>query len=255
MYIEWLELYPVVTDLLGIDPARDSVASYVLRNLLLQSRMTLRLEHIGRVAVVVGAGPSLSSSLPRLADCLSTRVPIVAADGATRAVVELGLAPKAIASDLDGDVDAILEACRRGSTLFLHAHGDNIERVLELYPELSRACREIVGTTQVPNPPYPLINLGGFTDGDRACLAAYLLGARRIVLLGMDLSSSYIGKYSKGLEMRVTYRKAVKLWVARRILERLGRRAELVEVGAKCLTSSRGVSVEKARTMVLNWLR
>ena len=206
------------------------------------------------VAIVVGAGPSLERVLPRIADALPKATLIVAADGATRALVEIGVVPTAIASDLDGDIDALIKACRAGSTLFLHAHGDNIESVAELYPELSKACRNIVGTTQVPNPPQPLLNLGGFTDGDRASIIAYLLGARKILLLGMDLSSSYTGRYSKGVEMRALRAKLVKLWVARMVLESLGRMVELIEVGTRCLTFARCASVEEARAMVLNWI-
>ncbi len=253
-YFEWLPLYHEVAEELGIDVARDNLATYLVRRLLLERKvLDTQLPRMTPTTIVFGAGPSLERVLPRLADSIPRGLGLAAANGATKALLELGLVPTIVASDLDGGVEHLVEACRRGSTLFLHVHGDNIGLVLANIDALLGHCRLVV-TTQVPRPPHPLVNLGGFTDGDRACIASFVLGARRLLLVGMDLCCPYVGRYSKGLEVRALRFKEVKLRIARLVLERLGRRIELFEVGSKCLTSSRCLSVEEARALVRNWL-
>ncbi len=253
MYFEWLSLYHVVAEELGIDPTRDYLATYILRRMMLDHGHRDRHElSIQGTALVVGAGPSLSKVLNVLASYIPNDLPIISADGATRALLEVGITPLAVVTDLDGDVDAVEECCKRGSTLFIHAHGDNIDKLLEVGAKLCSKCPYVIGTTQVPRPPKPLVNPGGFTDGDRACLIAYALGAKRLILVGMDLCSYFVGRYSKGIEIRASRTKLVKLWIARRVIDSLGKRIEILEVGTKCLTNSRCIGIEEARALVRN---
>ena len=80
--------------------------------------------------------------------------------------------------------------------LFIHAHGDNIEKLKSFKDEIL-IFKNIIGTTQV-EPSENLINPGGFTDGDRILyfLRTLLEPKHQIFLIGMDFQN-IIGKYSK----------------------------------------------------------
>jgi uncharacterized Rossmann fold enzyme len=86
---------------------------------------------------------------------------------------------------------ALQNSEKRGAIMVVHAHGDNIDMIKKMVPKF----RKVVGTTQVM-PLANVHNFGGFTDGDRAVFLAEEFGAKKVVLVGMDLGDS-IGKYSK----------------------------------------------------------
>lgn len=76
--------------------------------------------------------------------------------------------------------------------LVLHAHGDNIEKIESIVPQIP----SFVGTTQ--NIPFDrAYNFGGFTDGDRAALIAQEMGASHITLYGFELDRAYGSKAKK----------------------------------------------------------
>ena len=116
---------------------------------------------------------------------------LVAADGATTALIEQKLVPDIVATDLDGNIDDILLANLRGANIVIHAHGDNIDRIASL----SSFFNNVLGTTQA-QPVGNLYNFGGFTDGDRAIFLAVALGASEITLAGMDFGD-IVTKYSR----------------------------------------------------------
>jgi len=146
----------------------------------------------GSVALVVGAGPSLGRSIAALSGiCGARKKPavMIAADTAVRPLMQAGITPDVITTDLDGDIDAQAEASRRGAIVIVHAHGDNSG--LLHHAERFESC---MGTTQAE--PFGLVrNLGGFTDGDRAIFVADHFAARRIILFGMDFGRR-IGRHS-----------------------------------------------------------
>ena len=108
---------------------------------------------------------------------------VVAADGATTACLDAGIVPGVIVSDLDGPLAAEVSANRRGSLVVVHAHGDNIEVVAEWVPQFPA---ELAGSWA--GPPRPaLLNVGGFTDGDRAVFLAEHSGAQPDPALGVRL--------------------------------------------------------------------
>lgn len=132
-------------------------------------------------ALLCGDGPSLASELP----VAEEGELVVAADGATSAVMANDMLPDMIVTDLDGDVDDQVAANSRGSVVFVHAHGDNIATVEQLVPRFKGA---VVGTCQCA-PVTGLYNFGGFTDGDRAACVLAELGVRRIRLAGFDFEN------------------------------------------------------------------
>ena len=80
--------------------------------------------------------------------------------------------------------------------MIAHAHGDNIPQ-MKANHDLLCSDLAIIGTTQV-EARYPILNPGGFTDGDRAVYFCHHLCPLSVpfLLFGFDFSQS-IGRYSK----------------------------------------------------------
>ena len=217
----WMPWYRRIAEAMGYSEEEDQEAANILSRLLALSGMgpwELKARVSGRPAVVFGAGPSLPLDVERLADAgLLEGCAVISADGATAALLERGILPDVVVTDLDGDPSSILRADSEGSLLLVHAHGDNVDRLLELVPRLEGY---VIGTTQVE--PRPRVyNFGGFTDGDRCAFAAEEAGARAIILAGMDLGE-VVGRYSKPhlrADEAASEVKAAKLRFAKELLE------------------------------------
>ena len=131
-----------------------------------------------KIVAVIGSGPSLSYAIPRFKQMKKT-VTIVA-DSALKPVVESGIKPDIVVTDLDGD-ERILKKIGKTNTIFVvHAHGDNISKL-----DFVGNFRNYLGSTQV-KPFGKIQNFGGFTDGDRAVFLASYFNAKKIILFGMD---------------------------------------------------------------------
>ncbi len=154
----------------------------------------------GRTCLVAVPGPSLESRLDALAHVLERKsrpLAVVSVDGAARLFMERGIFTDLVVTDLDGLATDDVVRLHDGwhSTIIVHGHGNNLQAVKAL---LGRATPDdrYVFTTQV-QPTRTVYNLGGFTDGDRAIFVGLALGFTRLVLAGMDLDASTIGRYSK----------------------------------------------------------
>ncbi|MEM2908300.1 MAG: 6-hydroxymethylpterin diphosphokinase MptE-like protein [Candidatus Hadarchaeales archaeon] len=206
----WHPRYETIVKRLGLDPVADAEAAKALDGLLPDPDLEGMANILrGRECVVFGAGPSLDEDLIRLERAGYLEKVLIAADGATSAVIEYRR-PDIIVTDLDGKVEDQLRAWRLGSWLVVHAHGDNLEQVRDIAPTLKE---RVIGTTQV-EPFGRLHNFGGFTDGDRAAFMAHELGASRIYLAGMNLGRQ-VGKHSGDKDLA---RKVVKLAICKELL-------------------------------------
>lgn len=186
-YEAWAPRYAQIQREFGFPFDREVLAAETLERLLRPSdradplpRIAPRIE--GRDAIVVGrapgAGPPPLWRLPPSAD----RPVLLAADGATEACLAAGLVPSIVVTDLDGPVASEVAASGRGSLVVVHAHGDNAPALERWVPEFPG---ELAGSWA--GPPRPaLLDVGGFTDGDRAAFLAEALGARRILLWAFD---------------------------------------------------------------------
>ncbi|MBC7079590.1 MAG: DUF115 domain-containing protein [Methanothrix sp.] len=200
---DWEIIYKRILDDFGFSRSRDEEAAYVLSSLLESiERITLsNLQDIirGRDMVICGNAPCLRDEVGKI----KASDAVVAADGATSVLLEHGLIPDIIVTDLDGCMPDIIDANRRGSAVVVHAHGDNIDKLKEHVPHL----RRVLGTTQ-SSPLKNVHNFGGFTDGDRAVFLALELMPKSIKLIGFDLD-----------DQSVTPRKSKKLRWAKALLE------------------------------------
>ena len=176
--------------------------SYSMSSCVIESRVySSAAERLrGHDVLVVGNAPTLEEELENLHERNRT---FVAADGATAVLLEKGIVPEIVVTDLDGPFDAILEANKMGAIATVHAHGDNLDALKRCVPQLGM----ILGTVQC-RPPQGLYNFGGFTDGDRCVFLAKELGAASIKLLGFDFEDE-----------SVTPRKRKKLAWAKRLID------------------------------------
>ncbi len=148
----------------------------------------------GENIIVFGAGPSLKKHLHQLKEEISKnqdKFILISADGATTALIEENIVPNIIVTDLDGKLEDILNANSQGAFLVVHAHGNNLEA---LKANLNR-LKNVMGTTQSLPLEY-VHNFGGFTDGDRAVFLAVELGAKNIIMAGMDFGE-VVTRYSR----------------------------------------------------------
>lgn len=225
---EWLnEWYPLITKTLELSPEED-LASAVLLDSLIPSPATVdvaRQAIAGNTCTVFGAGPSLERTFSRvrLTDIVS-----VASDGAARLFMERGLEPPDfLVTDLDGGDDVILW-CARRSVLIIHAHGDNAAALRRLTPLLVSTGAKIIPTTQTAATG-KLSNFFGFTDGDRAAWFCHAMGAKRIILVGMDFGRR-IGRFSKSEPHADKTRKLKKLSIGERLIQRLAAEADVCTI-------------------------
>jgi uncharacterized Rossmann fold enzyme len=183
----WEPHYRALCAQFGYREADDLAAARELRPLVPTAS---RFRNLGvlvrnrKEVAVVGAGPSLERTQPA---ALAGRT-IVACDGATSWLRENGLLPQIVVTDLDGKPEDLLWAAAQGSSMAVHAHGDNRPALRELAPRLGP---QLYGTYQcAPQPDLePMRNVGGFTDGDRAVLLCEALGARSVLLFGFDFDA------------------------------------------------------------------
>lgn len=121
---------------------------------------------------------------------------VVAADGAAGACEGI-VRPHAVVTDLDGG-EHLERAVRNGSTLVVHAHGDNRKRWQACFARWSTFEQPppLVLTHQTDETMPGMHNPGGFTDGDRAvcCLLHWGVNPDRIRCIGFD--SSRLGRWS-----------------------------------------------------------
>ena len=193
----WEKYYKEILDDFGFSREGDEASAKLLDEIL-STEGCLTLNDLADIVgfsdkfIVFGAGPSIKEHVEMLKKDYDLKdYVLVAADGATTALIEQKLVPDIVATDLDGNIDDILLANIRGANIVIHAHGDNIDRIASL----SSFFNNVLGTTQA-QPVGNLYNFGGFTDGDRAIFLAVALGASEITLAGMDFGD-IVTRYSR----------------------------------------------------------
>lgn len=206
-FTAWEPVYREILQDFGFSREEDERAALLLSNMLegmvSPGSDALRKVISGREVLVCGNAPTLPEDLERLD---LERYVIIAADGATAVVMDAGRIPDVIVTDLDGDVEREIEASKHGSLVVVHAHGDNMDRLLRYVPRL----QNIIGSTQAA-PLENVFNFGGFTDGDRAVHVAREFGAGTIRLAGFFFDDPLVSMFKKK-----------KLKWARRLISSLG---------------------------------
>ena len=188
--IGWESKYRDILKDFGYSRKKDGQSCRLLDSLLPKKTKIKRIRDLieNKPIFVIGAGPSLQSCIPILKK--HKKVTKIVADGATKAIIENGLKPDIVVTDLDGNIKSLKKAGRTDTIMVVHAHGDNSEKI-----HLVKNFKNCVGTTQT-KPVGEVHNFGGFTDGDRCVFLANHFKAKKMILLGMDFGTK-IGKSSK----------------------------------------------------------
>jgi len=210
----WLVEYARICKELSLDPKEDMRAAHLLQALLKGRKRPSNLSRLikSKPVLIFGAGPSLETKIKALFPRLRERnkLTLICADGAVSALLQEGIIPHIVVTDLDGNALDLVRASK-AAIMLVHAHGDNIPLLKELVPKLDN----VIGTTQA-RPIRGIQNFFGFTDGDRCVSLAVQFGARSITLIGMDFGRIQ-GRYSKGKEKPASARKLKKLRIAKRL--------------------------------------
>ncbi|MEM0249839.1 MAG: 6-hydroxymethylpterin diphosphokinase MptE-like protein [Desulfurococcaceae archaeon] len=218
---EWVKIYRYISSRLpGLNFEKDQEAADLLSSILLKTSKGMEAEYLfekiaGReVTVVVGCGKNAYLELEYVKAHYHRReLLLVAADGAAGILLDAGLVPDVVATDLDAELRSLVESSSKGSILVVHAHGDNIDRL----DYITAFKGPLIGSTQVE--PRPLVyNFGGFTDGDRALFLLYCAGYRRAILVGFNFEKPHScpGKVAGNPAI-----KSVKLGIARMLISLL----------------------------------
>ena len=185
----WKKRYSDILKEFKYNEKKDVESAIQLNSFLKKSNINEKIIRLieGKTVFVIGSGPSLSRAIPRLQNYKKTIK--IAADSALKILIENGVIPDIIITDLDGDENTLKKTAKTKSIFVVHAHGDNIEKL-----KLTKKFRNCIGTTQ-SNPFNKIQNFGGFTDGDRGVFLANHFKAKKIILFGMDFGNR-IGKFS-----------------------------------------------------------
>ena len=218
----WLEIQDVVRGIMGFDPRQDSLAANILSALLYDALLEHRYWSPSDICTlleqrvcVAGGSAELRNQLEYIQSCT-----VIAVDGATKLLLEHGITPSIVVSDLDGSWFA-LERASRHAIVVVHGHGDNLFALKEVVPKLENVC----GTVQVSPPPLTF-NAGGFTDGDRAvsiiifCKLFHGSTVEEVYLYGMNFRG-LVGEWSKPwlrTAVKPWKQKTIKLKIANQIL-------------------------------------
>ena len=185
----WEKRYFSILKELNYTEKKDKESAIILDSILKKTDTIEKVREIiqGKTVFVIGSGPSLSIAIPKLKK-LKKSIKI-AADSSLKPLIDNGIIPDIIVTDLDGNEDAIKKISKTKSIFVIHAHGDNIEKL-----QMVKKMKNCIGTTQT-NPFNKIQNFGGFTDGDRGVFLASHFDAKKIILFGMDFGNQ-IGKFS-----------------------------------------------------------
>jgi uncharacterized Rossmann fold enzyme len=189
MILGWKRRYQSILKEFSYSEKKDKESAVILDSILKKNSNNQKITKLiqGKTVFVIGSGPSLSFAIPKLKKFKKSIK--IAADSSLKPLLENGIIPDIIVTDLDGDEDAIKKLSKKKSIFVIHAHGDNIKKL-----QMVKEIKNCIGTTQT-TPFNKIQNFGGFTDGDRGVFLASHFEAKKIILFGMDFGKQ-IGKFS-----------------------------------------------------------
>ena len=203
---EWRPYYSEIVREFGFNRTEDERSAHILSHLLAaKTGYDSALTKLGRLVngrdvLVCGKAPKLLQDVN--GGKIEGHETIIAADGATSVLLKQGVIPHVVVSDLDGRIVDLKRANLLCAIMVIHAHGDNIAQIETHVPSLSA----VLGTAQTQHEQF-LLDVGGFTDGDRAVSLAKEYGANAISAIGFDFT-----------DLSVTPTKMQKLQWAQRLL-------------------------------------
>jgi hypothetical protein len=209
-FTTWEPVYESILADFGFDRAADERARDVLVDLV-EPFDTAHLAGLeGARVAVAGAGPSLLDGLNLAREADVVVAASTAADILRAADVRVDL----LVTDLDKNNETARALTGAGVPVVAHAHGDNVPAVREWVPRFD--AEFVLGTTQAA-PRGPVVNHGGFTDGDRAAFLADAFGAAELVFPGWDFDDPDVDQTKA---RKLEWAAALLGWLERRRGER-----------------------------------
>ena len=205
-------MYEAILADFGFERAADERARDVAAELATPFPLERLGDWSGATVAVAGAAPRLVDDIgiARDADV------VVAASTAVDVLRKRGVAVDCMVTDLDKNPQTAAALTREGVPVAAHAHGDNVPAVREWLPRF--ADERTLATTQAA-PRGPVVNTGGFTDGDRAAFLADHVGAGRLVFPGWAFDDPDVGPMKA---RKLDWAARLLRWLERRRDERFG---------------------------------
>ena len=125
----WGKRYFSILKELNYSEKKDKESALILDSILKKTDTIEKIKKLieGKTIFVIGSGPSLSIAIPKLKK-LEKSIKI-AADSSLEPLIDNGIIPDIIVTDLDGNKDTIKKISKTKSIFVIHAHGDNIEKL------------------------------------------------------------------------------------------------------------------------------
>ena len=209
-FATWEPVYETILADFGFDRTSDEHVRDRLADLTRPFALD-RLDVTGETVVIAGAGPSLETELDEVD---ATNGSVFAASTAVDRLQEVGIAVDCMVTDLDKNPETVRALTEAGTPVAVHAHGDNEPLVDEVVPTLD--IEHVLGTTQAA-PVGPVVNVGGFTDGDRAAFLADHCGASSLEFVGWDFDDGSVDAMKK---RKLVWAERLLYWLERRRDER-----------------------------------
>lgn len=206
-FSDWEPTYTEILSDLGFNRSEDEMCVRILKMATVNCHL-IDDDEFGEcfsdTVTIVGNAPCLEDDI----SSKGTVGTVVASGSSVGRLLEMGIMPDIVVTDLDGDIGPQMDASSRGAVTAIHAHGDN-QDLVRMYAGMFNG--RVVLTTQ-SSPENTVYDFGGFTDGDRAVCMARHFGARRVALRGFDFDDP-MEKDGSDREMKLR-----KLSWARRIM-------------------------------------
>jgi len=177
-YEAWAPIYEAIVTAFGFDPAADRRARDYLDHRVARFDRS-RIDVTDQTVAIAGGSESLVDEL----DSVRAAESVVAVSSAATVLFDDGIEPDLIVTDLDGTPQTAIELSHEGVPVAVHGHGDNRDALEEYLPQFDH--EQVLATTQV-EPTKRVLNLGGFTDGDRAASIVDELGASGLSFPGWN---------------------------------------------------------------------
>ncbi|MFB6100948.1 MAG: 6-hydroxymethylpterin diphosphokinase MptE-like protein [Haloplanus sp.] len=220
-YETWNPVYERILADFGFDRAADERARDRLATFV-DAFDERRLRHLaGATVAIAGAGPSLAAEVDTAADADL----VIAASAAAAVLRKAGVTVDLMVTDLDKTPETARALTHEGVPVAVHAHGDNVPELAEWVPRLDGD--NVLPTTQA-EPRGPVVNYGGFTDGDRAAFLADAFGAAELRFPGWDFDDTSVDPIKR---KKLAWAERLLYWLENRRDERFavldGRRASI----------------------------
>lgn len=205
-FSEWKPVYRRILTDFGYDAAGDRQARDIAREFADTPSDGLFAEIPGSTVAIAGAAPCLSDEL----EIAERAEYVIAASTAADTLAENDLSVDCMVTDLDKNPDTSLELSKSGTPVAAHAHADNIPAVRKWLPQFRQDTTVV--TTQT-RPDSPVVNYGGFTDGDRAAFLADAFDAAELRFLGWNVDDPTVTDTKR---RKLEWAERLLLWLEQR---------------------------------------